>query len=884
MVRHVSDNQQLTSGKLIWYRWRTVVVIGLVTLAIEFTAAHVQEDRVEKLAFLPYWIFVPFGLVGFALSLHLGLRKFLAALGARHALTYPPYWIGVALGTAVMFRMFASGFDVGLGLSADAKYNFGIASLGALFLPGAAFIVTWLISTSRKKPSDDAEWKSDPTELAVATLEEWWRNDEPVASPERDLFGHRHIARRMGLRLALSGAPAQALVGMLGAGKTTIRELVSRYLATHSTQPSVDLICVELWPYETPRAAVEGILTAVTEAFANDVQTSQLTGLPARYGELITKLTGVSKWIPHAIEPKPEPPFALLEEFDRVAIAIGKRYVLWVEDLERFAAGHANAPGDSSELERLAPIRALLSGLDRLCAITIVTATTDLYRRFDLEKIARYIENVPQIDMRNVRRILSQVRQEWLAADDIIHCFKEDQRERLGWDGPRSLEDPESARLEATWVGNSIATFARAVAALATSPRVLKQGLLRADEAWKALRGEIDVDDLLALSLLRAASPSAFAIVDKYISSFRGERPHDRVDPLTKFEDELMALEIDARIKEAAMYIVRHVFRDGRNKPQGLASNNHADYWNRFQTIPELAEGSRDQDVLRELRAADDGPVIDRLNDAKRASAVQDFASLIDNQRLVKLLAATIQRELKSDPSNWQEGHAVAIVRIWDMASRRRGEPEFLRMLAVELERGIDLAVSVNLALVHQLIYWFTTSSEDVSQLFDENTRNSIKARAFAAVVDCYAGKGELLARNLKGSKPGLLRWICFDMRETTAGSVGRPFDGWERFVPTVIEALKLVPEVMTVQIATLITRPSRRPGQSDKWVFDREECYLLFGEVDAIVQSFRTSSSCQTSDPRIDAVRHQYVDLPVTRPIEDNIGHEQSDSDRPPE
>jgi hypothetical protein len=52
---------------------------------------------------------------------------------------------------------------------------------------------------------------------------------------------------------------------------------------------------------------------------------------------------------------------------------------------ERFAgqgAGESETPADA---ERLNPIRALLYGLDRLQSVTVITATTSLHVRLDLE-------------------------------------------------------------------------------------------------------------------------------------------------------------------------------------------------------------------------------------------------------------------------------------------------------------------------------------------------------------------------------------------------------------------------------------------------------------------------------------------------------------------
>lgn len=342
---------------LVLRRWRSVLAVTLLTLAIAHIAARVDSDKLEWIAFLPNWAFLALSVALAALLTHLSWRRLTAAFGLRHSHTYPGMWIGVAVGLAAELYFLGSGTSTeGTKLSSEAQYNFLIAAKVVSGLPVTALVCSVLFFLRPRRQQPTSAWNEDPKPLADQDLSTWYLNDDPICSPDEDRFGHRAVAQRMSKRLSMSDAPAQAVVGRLGSGKTTIRELVKCYLHENSTSLSVELVTVELWPYETPRAAVEGILDVLVDALSRDVSISQLSGIPSRYGEVIARIAGVSKWIPSAIEGKVPPPSTLLREFDDVATAIGKRYALWVEDLERFAAaGHPDSPGEAGELERLAP-------------------------------------------------------------------------------------------------------------------------------------------------------------------------------------------------------------------------------------------------------------------------------------------------------------------------------------------------------------------------------------------------------------------------------------------------------------------------------------------------------------------------------------------------
>ena len=245
-------------------------------------------------------------------------------------------------------------------------------------------------------------------------LREWIQSDIPVTRPRDDVFEHLVIARRMARRLQEVPIPTQAVVGALGTGKTTLRFLVEHELGSTSR---THVLSVGLWPYDTPRAAVEGVLRTLLQGLGREVNLVAVRGLPDRYVAAMGAASSLMSAVV-SLEGGFKTPFEVLAKIDRIATTIGHRFVVWVEDLERFAGSAAD--GESVEhSQRLAPLRALLFGLSELTSVSVLTATTSLHARFDTEKIARYVEELPLLDLESATGILQAFRKACLSVSFI---------------------------------------------------------------------------------------------------------------------------------------------------------------------------------------------------------------------------------------------------------------------------------------------------------------------------------------------------------------------------------------------------------------------------------------------------------------------------------
>jgi hypothetical protein len=855
-------------------RWRLVLALSLLSTLLCVAIGLFKQDTLITIAELPWWSMIVLIGGGIGLLYLVSPKRFVAGLGLRHPFAYPPHWFGIAFGVAfasLIICLFGSKFSLN-GKSKDTIWALMVGSLLPPILVIVYSLCQWCVLRLRQRSfieKIDSPIKplSASTPPTLEQLEKWIWDDAEVKVPANDLFDYAEIARRIGRRLLVRQSSAQVLVGKLGAGKSTILALVKAWLAEQQDASSIEIVKVELWPYESPRAAVEGILGTVVEAFSKEVSTSEVGALPAKYGESIARISGVPNFFP-GLARRQETPTASLKALDAVATAIGRRYVLWVEDLERFAAGDPDASASDGELERLAPIRALLHGLDQLRSITVVTATTDLVRRFDLEKIARYVERIPDLEIRKTRRLISDVRRGMLAKADVIDPAEPAARVRLGWDSDKELQ-------EAEWLEGAISNFASAVASLVTTPRTLKQGMRRAMDTWKVLCGEIDLDDVIALSVLQEAHPSAFAVVEKHVAMLRFGSARSKETPIETLRKALERLNISPRTLEAIYLIIKELFgREARRRPQGILHDHHANYFQRYLSTPELSAHSLDQPVLRELLRDDDEKIVELLTD-DRSAAVEDFVRLVPRQRVDGLLVKWTRRLHKSDVTNWKEEVPPGLLPLWRMLMSKKRKQSSLDSLVAEIECAIEIAAPTNVILMCNIARWLATASKGVEHLLPTpELRERVNEKVRESFAKSYLDRPKELAAQFRHARPSLLLWIIWSIERARANEArGVPFESWPRLVPTLLDALGLEPAVMSTQLAELVVHKARRFNGPDEWVFDEAQCNALFGDVDKFVETMRNVTKGIVVDPRVATVLARKTSI-------SNVRHDDDDNE----
>jgi hypothetical protein len=840
-------------------RWLDILFAGSVGVAIVDLLIYWRPGFWGKIVTSPSWVFLAGGWCLFAFAYRFGRGRWLAFLGVRHPLTYPPVWFGATVGTVV----------VALTLPAISEQAWNAAGQPHSLLPvlamcafaaasGIMAVLEFIVVRGKQRRIASAKAAdAGPNEqgLRFASFDElcrWLSTDDPVNAPDCDIFGHTAIANRMAERFRRERLSAQAVVGRLGAGKTTLRNLVGNALLRGDySSPRVHLVPVELWPYETSRAAVQGIIGTLVDSLAREVNVLSVRGIPSAYAEAMTSAGGWSSAIVR-LQGVPANPTETLTKIDRIATKIGLRFVLWIEDLERFAGGdQAEAGGE----ERLNLIRALLHGLAQLESVSVVTATTSLRMRFDIEKIARYVEVIPPLPDSLVSKSLALFRDGCRAKHDVIDPSSRD--ERSDW---HNLGSSDYLAAREMFMGTGIRNAVDALVALCSTPRTMKQALRYCLDTWDRLAGEIDFDDVLVLSILRESAPDAVALIQSHIHYLRNRwtdkgRPSDKKKEEEKlsWQQRLKGALPSEEIQRPVELLVEFLFGEKHqsDSPQSVMQNNHANYWERFFSVPIIQTSERDQPILRVMQASDDEALISLLEDPSRSQAVHDFRRLLPAERPVRLFLPLISRRSRESATAWTRGdHAPpGLIVLWRLLLRQTESGELTGAAMLEqVKLALDLAIPANLALASSIEEHFVTLSADVTQLFNDEQKAEAKTYLRRNLVSAYQGKARQMAENLRGAEPAVLYWLCWGSDRARAKSFeGLPFEGWEQLAPTILEAARLNPGVMIPQLSVLLVKSSvSGMGRSTDYEFDSDLATRLFGKAGNLPDVFDKEEESQ--------------------------------------
>jgi hypothetical protein len=811
-----------------------------------------------------------------------------AYLGLKHFFVYPPLWVAGVMGAAAF--IFAVGAWRPLGLLMELPEDHapllralaGVAFVGIMvvgsLIHALVLVAAWAKSRRALKrlqarATNEREEGAKALSESWDKLQSWLERDAAVTNAGDDVFGHHEIAQRIARRLNLpreeagtqqpkdtaqrggiSQLPSQAVVGALGSGKTTVRHLVEQELAS-----DLRMVPVDLWPYHTPEAAVEGVLRSLIDAVAEEANVLAVRGLPGGYLRAMGAAGTLPSVLANLVDPAPNP-YDTLASLDNLATTIGRRFVVWVEDLERFSA--ASKSDDSTpDALRMAPIWSLLFGLSQRRSITVITATVQLQARFDLEKVARFIEELPLIAPSTGVPIIRAVRQRCLTH------FAAPSRLASEWDKFDAVLDDD---MRGT-LANKAFSLPRAVVTLARTPRTLKQGLRRVWEAWERLAGEIDFDDLLLMCLLREAEPDAFALIRDNWSAVAGAGYADDVRKKAKQnfnELRLGKAGFEGNVHESVKKILAVVFEEGKAEDtiQGL---RHKRYWKRFIGEPEIPADDSDQAVLRILNGPDDLAILELLEGSNH-DLVERFARELSAERLLRLLLLLVPRRVHESPLTWGAAHdPPGLIPLWRMiGDRRRSDRPQPVELADHLERAFELGIT-NLALVHALEYYFCeTGTHGPLYLTDLDGALAERARQtlWRLLLEHYAGQPGKLVHALRGSLPRVLPFVVWgSLRHPDGRRIEEPFQGWGQLADTILDASRQQPQAMLLHLAALVAdgRPTLR-GKYE-YTFNVERARLLFGDERPVLELFRNPPAAVfEADAAVRALRHvavQYFD-----------------------
>jgi len=767
--------------------------------------------------------------------------------GLRHWTQYPPAWVAGVLGAAlvVVWTLFDPELARSLAVFTPPSPAWGWLVTGVLGVELGAVLLAYGVLPGTVGRTPPATHPATPASACVllhdkAALLGWIHSDIEISTPDNDAFQYSSIALRIAQRVLrrtpedLSTA-SMAVVGDLGAGKSSLQHLTRHYIY-HSAEGSdrIEFVSISLWPFDTAEAAVEGVLSALIAALSQRVDISGLAGLPRDYMKAIESLGGPLSSIAPAMSRRASPP-ELLRGLSGVLDAIEVTLVVWVEDLERFSeAGEERSTEPHGA--RVAPVRSLLYLLNSMPHICVVMAGRSLDDGFDVEKIARYIERVPQL----------QPAQVWSIVDTFVAFLRADDRPDLidpGKDGMHDLffagERANMFRFMELEPGDPAIPLA--LARLLHTPRKLKWALREVHGQWVRLAGEVDFEDLVCVSALKVSAPDVFAWCDAHVSMLKVS-PFGRSLPTPQASDRrvarrgailgaLEALVVAQRSQQesdAVRSLLLHLFPHGilqkelansGSRLQRVGEPSRTDYWSRVVGSEPVVAASSDQTVLSAIDNIphDRTAAVELLLRSDTAGVVEYFSRRIDRLDILRLLDDVAARGAQKQTASERTASRAAVVSLRLMLKDRPPHPNEVKRFVCH---ALGMIVSTNIPLAQTIISRF--------------------ARAEGTVVPILTNEGIADARRLVSSllaasfgPPNARRFYMalehgdpYTLHHVAAFAFGDPLDGdypelWREFASALLAAahedpVSLLPCVASFVVKSDYSSSEIRPYEDD--------------------------------------------------------------------
>ena len=711
---------------------------------------------------------------------------------------YPPLWFAPAAGAGLTWIGHTATSSFQFADSLGSALSLGLfTELGLALLAGC--VLQKLAEATGKPPRRTSVLHSAPAVMEGPTwsvIKQWATSEEPASV---DLFALRPMALRFADILQSDPAHSRsvAVTGPWGSGKTTVLRW-TEMLLQQRIGPQVWCSWISCWGIDDSKVLAAYVLREVSAAVQLRMDAAELRGIPDAYLRMLggTQL-GLLSWVFQ--RDRDRDVLDNLETLVSLLELANAKILVVIEDADR-ASG---LDFDLGHLERV------LSRLRNTRRVSCALALDPTKARIDLLRLCEHVEPLPPLEVNHVRTVLRVTRE---------HCLRDYQYVHLD---PASLNQD---RLTLTQTANGdLQEYVRrlhnkdhcdAMTTLIGTPRRLKHVVRRVVRVWDKLHGEIDLDDLIVIAVIRECCPTVFAFLLEHIDGVRVDSDHFNERPKVAQQvwkelvdrDETAAIAVPLVGLLGLKRIDENVVTTERIK-QGVQQDEPTDYFRRIQAEDCTVGEVRDQFVALEVDAwleTASPTMLDHLIASTETAESyvriwEYFADRIPNERFTDIVDELLARVVDTTAIDGHWTRHAAFAACW-REHNRRGRAAFIGV--ERLNAMIATALPESLQLANDL-YYFWTSTTHGPFTVDERVavRRAMAERSRELFQDPRA-----LIRAVRGDQEGsALRMLVIPADQDEPRSTESDPADWSWMARPASEALRERPELMAKQLGHLL-------------------------------------------------------------------------------
>lgn len=565
----------------------------------------------------------------------------------------------------------------------------------------------------------------------------WITQEQPIDEIKYDLFKYTEYARKISQAIIDNRRTTFGITGSFGSGKSSLAKLVNLLIDKDHKDTFIHSYTSQ-WGAEDSLATFN-IFNSAIRSISQYVDTLAILGIPQNYISSLESLSSKYglEWIAQLVFPKN--PYEEIQKLNNVLKCIGRRQIIYIEDIDR----------NNIEENVYNKFQATLDRLKIYDHITFVVLAHDA--ALDYSRLCDNKFVVPFIDDKN---IISELKKTSQTALEYAYTYKNN--EIIDSQIPTIYSYTQSLHSRSTAIkGDYTDPEWKPFCVLLSNPRRLKHVIRKSLSAWHNLHGEVDFHELLTAQTILATNSKAFNHIYNYYfkstSNFQTEEIQKEEKAQADNNWHLITSEMPQYERIQLTILLNKFCGNKENKTirtnyvsASLQSpNRNSIYWQRiWREDSSVDDYPKDQYLARniiEWKNSNSKEIINNIfNNQKFSDAFyffQENEGLISpklelsNDELLKFTSQLIDKSISLNYSQSDiDDSLICCWRLCHRKIRQNRKPQYINWLTSEIKK--TLLFSLRLTL--DIEYYFASEKYSLVQRDDrvkiiETIINTIK-------------------------------------------------------------------------------------------------------------------------------------------------------------